>query len=133
MSTFRGMDGSVRLGANVIGEINNWSMTTDLELLEDTVMGDTFRSFKGGLASWQGSVAGHLDYGDTLGQKVLIDKVLSGAPDASAITLELRVTATKYFTGSAILFGIQVSAALSQIIPISFNFQGAGALTPTWA
>jgi hypothetical protein len=128
MANFRGMDGSVRFNANVVGEIKDWSMNATIEELDDTVMGDSWATVVGGISKWTGSASAQLDYGDTLGQKAIIDKLLIATPASSSTALELRVSATKYFSGSALLSGINISSGLGAIVMVSFNFTGNGAL-----
>jgi hypothetical protein len=50
MANFRGMDGSVRFSANVVGEVKDWQMTASIEELDDTVMGDSWATVVGGIS-----------------------------------------------------------------------------------
>jgi hypothetical protein len=133
MANFRGMDGSVRFSANVVGEVKDWQMTASIEELDDTVMGDSWATVVGGISRWTGTATAQLDYGDTLGQKAIIDKLLIATPASGSTALELRVSTTKFFSGNALLSGVNISSGLGQIVMVTFNFTGNGALTPTWS
>lgn len=133
MANFRGMDGSIRFAANVVAEIKEWALNATIEELDDSVMGDNWATVVGGISRWTGSGTAQLDYGDTTGQKAIIDKLLIATPASSSTALELRISATKFFTGNALVSGVSVNAGLGQIVMVSFNFTGNGQLTPTWS
>lgn len=133
MANFRGMDGSIQYNGNPVGEVKGMSVQSTIDLMEDTVMGDAWKTQVPGLAEWGGSADVQLDYGDTLGQKAIIDKLLAATPPGTAVTVQFRVSATKYFSGNAILTGIDIQSVLGQIVTAKYTFKGTGALTPTWS
>lgn len=132
MATYRGMDGSVQHNSQPVAEIKGWTLNASAEMLEDTVQGDPWRTFVGGLATWSGSAQGNFDYGDTNGQKAIVDKILAATPNFTPVTMQFRVSATKFLTGTAIISQVQPGAQLGQITEATFQFQGTGALTPSW-
>ena len=61
MAFFRGEEGSVKFddagsSASAITSTRSWSLTLDKEVLETTVMGDTYAGNVGGIISGNGSV-----------------------------------------------------------------------------
>lgn len=133
MATMRGMDGSLSLGTTAVGEIFDWTLNTNLAILEDTVMGDAWVTNKGGLGSWSGTARARFDYGDTAGQKAIIDEINAAIPQGDIADIRFRVSATKYFSGAAIASSIAITAELQNIIEATFTFTGNGSLLPVWS
>lgn len=131
MAFYRGMDGSVRVGTDTVAQIESWSASVALEELDTTVMGNAWRGVLGGIASWQGQASARLDAA-AVGQDDLLGALLVSTPAGTTVTLELRASATKYFSGPALLRNLQFGAQLGQIINVSFDFTGAGPLTMAW-
>lgn len=130
MATYRGQDGSVTVDAGTVLEVKSWTLTVARDLLEDTAMGDTSKTYKAGLNDWSGTIECHLDYGDTTGQKILIDNIL--ASSGSTIALELLIGTGKKFVGTAVPTSMNTGSELTSISGVSFNFQAAGALSISW-
>lgn len=133
MATYRGMDGSVTIAAAVVGEIKSWSVNTGVETLESTSMGLGWRTFVGGLAQWTGQATANLDYGDTTGQKAIVDRVVAATPLSTGAAMVFRQSATKTWSGSALVNQIGINQQLGAIVEVSFSFQGTGALALAWA
>lgn len=133
MATFRGMDGSVTFAAAVVGEIKSWSINASAEMLEDTAMGDKWKTFVGGIAEWSGQATANLDYGDTNGQKAMVDKIAVATPASTGAALEFLVNTGKKYTGTALVSGFQITQQIGEIVQVQFDFQGSGALAVTWA
>lgn len=135
MSTFRGLDGSIKFGAGTVANITAWSMNVDAELLEDTVMGAVgWRSNKGGLAQWNAQVTARLDYGDTAGQKAMLDTLFASSPPLTATAMEFIVSGTtKKFTGTGVIIGVQITQQLGNIVEVQFTIRGSGAPAITWS
>lgn len=127
MSTFHGKDGVVKVGANAVAEIKNWSVEETADLAEDTAMGDTARTFKPGLTSWSAQIECQWDDTDTTGQEALLIN--------TSVTLNLQPegdTAGDYLmTGSAIVTNRGNAIAFDGIVTQTFQLQGTGALSRT--
>ena len=52
---FSGKDGSLRVGGAEIGQLQSWSFSQSMSVLEITAMGDTDRTIKPGVRSYSGS------------------------------------------------------------------------------
>lgn len=127
MATHKGSEGTVKIGANAIAEVRSYSIESTADTLEDTVMGDTARTFLPSLTSWSGSVDVFWDETDTNGQLA--------ADVGSSITLNLypegSTTGDFYYTGTAIVTGKSVTGSFDGMVEASISFQGTGALTET--
>jgi hypothetical protein len=129
---------TVTFTSNSIGELTAWSIdSVEQELIEDTVKGDTFKTYKGGYVNWTGSATARLDYGDTK-QAELVDMIATGSPDGTIATLvflveEGAVGAQKMLYGAAFLTNFTVNSPEgSSIVEASFNFQGRDDLATNW-
>ena len=71
MATHTGSEGTVRVGSNAIAEIRSYSVEETADTVEDTSMGDAYRTFKTTLKGWSGSVDVFWDETDTNGQVAL--------------------------------------------------------------
>lgn len=124
MATFRGKDGIVKLGANAVAEIKNWSIEQTADTEEDTAMGDDWRTHKGGLKSWTASIEAHWDDTDANGQEAL----LIGADLALTFYPESDTTGDYEYAGNAIVTAVGADVPMDDIVSRSFTVQGNGAL-----
>lgn len=124
MATYTGKDGQVTVGGNAIGELKDWSLEESMDPIEDTVMGDTARTYNTGLTSWSGSCTAFWDDTDTAQDALTI-----GASVALIFKPEGADTGDDTATGTGLVTGITKSAVYDGMIEASFTFQGNGALT----
>jgi predicted secreted protein len=127
MATHTGSEGTVRVGANAIAEIRSYSVEETADTVEDTSMGDPYRTFKTTLKAWSGSVDVFWDETDTNGQVALVvgaEVTANFFPEgASAGTSE------KYYSGTAIVTGKTVTGSFDGMVESSITLQGTGALS----
>lgn len=133
MANFRGMDGSITFATNVVAEVKSWSVNISDEVLETTSMGLKWRTVKGGVAQWSGQLVAQLDYGDTLGQKAIIDKLVAASPDFAGTAAELLAAATKKIAGTILITGVAINTQIGSIIEVTITFEGSGQPTITWS
>lgn len=121
-----GNDGSVTFlsGHNV--EANSWSLTINAVVSDTTAYGDTFRTFRGGVKQWSGSVSGFMSFDATSTAPSVDD--FSGTP--AAITLTAATGCT--YGGSVIISNVVINTTKTGDATISFDLQGSGTLTETW-
>lgn len=133
MATYRGQDGSVALGATTILATTEWSFTSTIVDLDTTVQGSGNRTWRGGEHESGGQFTCLLDYGDTTGQKVVVDEFLVG--DGDIADLRLHFGAGKYFSGAAVMsnMSITTSRGATTPVPVTFQFRYSGAVTLAWA
>jgi hypothetical protein len=127
MAIHKGSEGTVKVGANDILEIRSYSIEETADTLEDTVMGDSARTYLPSLTSWSGSVDVFWNETDTTGQGALT----IGAVATLNFYLEGDTNGDTYYTGSAIVTGISRSASFDGLVEASISVQGTGALTST--
>ena len=126
MATAKGNAGTVRIGANAIAEIQSWTLEQDTEMIEDTSMGDSDRTFVAGLAGWRGTLDCWWNALDTNGQELL--------NNGETATLRLNPGGTAstqiYYEGTVFISNLsRTGEKEGSMVGVSFSFQGSGALT----
>lgn len=125
MATHTGSEGTVKVGANAIAEIRSYSIEQTSDTVEDTTMGDSWRTHKTTLKGWTGTVDVYWDETDTQGQVALV----VGAEVTANFYPEGSTTGDAYLTGTAIVTGKTVSASFDGMVESTITLQGTGALT----
>ncbi|MDH5189035.1 MAG: hypothetical protein OEW37_08780 [Rhodospirillaceae bacterium] len=121
---YSGHDGVVRVGANVVAEMNDWSVDETAETIEDSEASDTDKTYKAGQRSWSGSINAHYDDTDTLAQGAMVPgstvavEFLPGGVGSGLPTL----------SGSALITGQSVGGGKGNIVSGSYSLQGTGGL-----
>jgi predicted secreted protein len=128
MATHTGSEGTVRVGAsNDILEIRSYSVEETADTVEDTSMGDSYRTHKTTLKAWTGTVDVFWDETDSTGQGALTV--------GSEVTVRFMPEGTgggdAYLSGSAIVTGKTISASFDGMVESTITLQGTGALTTT--
>jgi hypothetical protein len=126
----------VTIAATSIAEARLWTLTSGVDVLETTKFGTAgWKEFRGGLAEWSGTGEAHLDYGD-LKQKALIDKLSGANPSDTANAAVFGVlpsaTVLKQFYGSMTLTQMQLGANVNDLVRVTFQFRGVGAINIDW-
>lgn len=125
MATHTGSEGTVKVGSNAVAEIRSYSVEQTGDTVEDTTMGDSWRTHKPTLKSWTASVDVYWDETDTTGQGALTV--------GSEVTLNLypegASTGDSYFTGTGIVTGKTVTASFDGMVESTISVQGTGTLT----
>jgi len=127
MATHKGSEGTVKIGANAIAEIRTWTINETADTLEDTTMGDSARTYKPSLTSWDGSMDVYWDETDSNGQGA----ATIGAEITLNVYPEGATSGDSYYTGSAIVTGVSRTASFDGMVEASLTFQGTGALSAT--
>ena len=127
MATHAGKEGTVKVGANTIAEIRDWSITETGENFDDTSMGDSARTHLATVSSWEGSVTCFWDETDSNGQGAMT----INASITANFYPEGAVSADTYYTGTASVTSIGRSASVDGGVEATFGLQGNGALTET--
>jgi len=126
MTTHHGNAGLMKVGANTVGEMKSWSISTSIETADDSAMGDAWKSHLVGQKKWSGEAEVHFDGADTA-QAACIEGAsiaLAGYPEAAG-------SGAHYFTGTATVTKVDVKATMNDIVSMSVSFEGNGALTRT--
>jgi len=126
MATHAGSEGLVKVGGNTLAEVRSFTLDISGEVIEDTSMGDTFRSYKTGLRTYTASVECFFDETDTAQNALDV---------GSSLTLELYPEGADagdtYFTGTVIVTGKSVNSSFDGMVEVAFTAQGTGGITET--
>ncbi len=125
MATVSGNNGVVKIGSNQVAEVKSFDITETDNIIEDTGMGDSFKSFVSGVREASGTITCHFDRTDSSGQE--------------AMTVGAEVTLNLYPEGgqsgereiqcTALITSVGVSQAINEIVERSFGFQANGGVT----
>ena len=127
MATHKGSEGTVKVGSNAIAEIRSYSIEESADVLEDTSLGDSARTYLSSLTAFSGSIDVLWDETDSSGQGALSvgsEVTLNFYPEGDG-------SGDTYYTGSAIVTGVSRSASYDGLVEASISVQGNGALTET--
>lgn len=126
MATHAGSEGLVKVGGNTLAEVRSFTLDISGEVIEDTSMGDSFRSYKAGLGTYTASVECFFDETDTAQNALDV---------GSSLTLELypegAASGDTYFTGTVIVTGKSVNSSFDGMVEVAFTAQGTGGITET--
>ena len=127
MATHKGSEGTVKSGANAIAEIRSYTITETADVLEDTTMGDSSRTYLSSLKTFTGSIDCFWDETDTDGQLTL--------DPGSSVTINIypegSTSGDTYYTGTVLITEKSITASFDGMVEASFSFQGTGALSET--
>ena len=124
MAIHKGSEGTVHVGTDAIAEIKSYSIEDTMDTVEVTTMGDTFRDYTPSLESFSGSIDVFWDEVDTaqIALQAGSEVTLKFYPEGTA-------TSAKYYTGTAIVTGVSISASFDGMVEASISVQGKSALT----
>ena len=124
MATHHGKEGVVTVGGTEMGEITSFTLETTGDVVEDTALTDSTKSFVAGRTSFSGTLEMHFDETDTP-QTSLV----AGASLAFILLPEGNASGDRSFAGTGIVTGMSVNNSMDAIISRTVTFQGTGALT----
>lgn len=122
MAVLKGYQGNFKVGTDVVGEISEWTLDVSADIIDKSAFGDEWKKKVATQKDWTGSITGRLDTSDT-GQSALTI--------GAEITANFYTDATHYYSGAAIVESISRSAAVADLVTVTFNFTGNGALSYT--
>ena len=119
-----GRVGSVRISSTTIGELRNYSLSNSSDTVEDTIIGDTFRTRKATLRSW--SVSGDVYWDPVDAGQVLV--TVGAAVTVNLYPMGLGASAS-YYSGSGIVSKFDVSGSFDGMVEGSISIEGNGTLS----
>ena len=125
MATHTGSAGLVKVGSNTVAEVRSFTLDTSAEILEDTALTDTSRTYAVGKKGATVSVECWWDETDTNGQIAIAEGnsvVLNLYPEGAD-------SGDYYFSGTYLITGQSVSTPTDGIIDSTFSATMTGALT----
>lgn len=121
-----GREGLVKISSTTIGELKNYSLSHSSDTVEDSVIGDTYRTRVATMKMW--SVSGDMFWDETDAGQLLMTI-------GSSVTLNLYPEGASsgdyYYSGSAIVTKFDVTANFDGLVEASTAFEGNGTLTTT--
>jgi hypothetical protein len=124
MATHHGKEGVVKAGGTGIGELTGFTLETTSDVVEDTQLSDSTKSFLAGRSSFSGTLEMSYDETDSPQQTLT-----AGTTIAFILAPEGNSSGDETFTGSGIVTGMSVNVTLDGITTRSVTFQGTGTLT----
>jgi len=120
-----GKGGAVKLSANKVAEISNWSLDLGADDIDITSFDSNgWKEYLAGLKEWSGSIEGNLKTDDTNGQKAIFSAWLAGTP----LTFTFEVSSGVTFQGEA-LVKPSIEVPVDDKASFSCDITGTGALT----
>tara|TARA_R100000742_G_C4263110_1_gene80959 strand:- start:732 stop:1175 length:444 start_codon:yes stop_codon:yes gene_type:complete len=135
---FSGKDGKLLVGGTTVGQLQNWSFSQSMSILEITAMGDTDRTIKPGVRSYSGSARAYY-YTSTSTSAPNVTSLLAAAlkssgTDSSVVQLVLRMeevadsaTNARDITFNAYITSVSMSSSVGEISSVDFNWEADGA------
>ena len=124
MATHHGKEGVVTVGGTGVGELTGFTLETTGDVVEDTALSDSTKSFVAGRTSFSGTLEMYFDETDS--PQVTL---LAGSSIAFILLPEGATSGDRSFTGTGIVTGMSVNNSMDSIISRTVTFQGTGALT----
>ena len=124
MANHLGREGIVKISSTTIGELKNYSLSHSSDTVEDSIIGDTYRTRVATMKMW--SVSGDMFWDEADAGQLLMTI-------GSSVTLNLypegATTGDVYYSGAAIVTAFNVSASFDGIIEGQISFEGNGVLS----
>jgi len=124
-AALHGRSGTIDIATVSVGEITAWTIDETVDAVETTAMGQSSKTYAGGLKDASGSISCWWDPDDA-GQEDILDGLAAG----TGITVNLYPSGVEtqgayYYTGSVIVNGNSVASGVDSVITASFTFRGA--------
>lgn len=124
MANHLGREGTVRISSTTIGELRNYALAHSSDVVEDSVIGDIYRTRRATMKTW--SVSGDLYWDETDAGQIALTI-------GSAVTVNLYpegVDSTDvYYSGGGIVTKFDISAAFDGMVEGSISIEGNGTLS----
>ena len=135
---FSGKDGALFVGGVQVGQLQSWSFSQSMSVLEITAMGDTDRTLKPGVRSYSGSARAYYYTATAAGAPNVTDlltaAIKGSGTESDKVTLKLRLEETSGSDTNArdIEFGayvtsVSMSSSVGEISSVDFSFEVDGA------
>ena len=125
MATHTGSSGLIKVGTNTVAEVRSFTLDTTAELLEDTALTDTSKTFQVGKKGATASVECFWDETDTNGQIAIAE----GSSVALNLYPEGATSGDYYYSGTYLITANSVSVPTDGMIEATFSATLTGALT----
>jgi predicted secreted protein len=124
MANHLGREGTVRISSTTIGELRNYALAHSSDVVEDSVIGDIYRTRRATMKTW--SVSGDLYWDETDAGQIALTI-------GSAVTVNLYPEGADstdvYYSGAGIVTKFDISAAFDGMVEGSISIEGNGTLS----
>ena len=124
MATHHGKEGVITIGGTTLSNATGFTVDTTHDVVEDTALGDSMKSFLVGRGTFTFSIDMNFDETDT-GQTTMVQ----GAELTFAFLPEGNESGDRKFSGTGIITGMSVGVPLDGVITRTVTGQGTGGLT----
>ena len=124
MASHKGSEGTIKVGSNAVAELLSYSLTENVDLIETTNIADAARLYSTGKTSWGGEISTNWDETDTAQSALTI-----GASVTLNVYPEGSGSGDTYYTGTAIVTGLDKSADGEGLVTNTISVTGSGALS----
>ena len=119
-----GKEGVIKVAGNVAANVTGFTLETSADVVEDSALSNSAKTFVAGRTAFSGSIECHWDEGDTAQEALDV-----GTSLAFILLPEGNVSGDISFSGTGIVTGMSVAVTMDGITSRSVTFQGTGALT----
>ena len=124
MGTHHGKEGVVTVGGTAIGNVTGFTLDTTHDIVEDTSLDASSKTFKAGRGTFTASI--DMNYDETKTQQA---SLLQGASLSFVFLPEGNDSGDESFSGTGIVTGMSVGVTLDGITTRTVSLQGNGAIT----
>ena len=124
MATHHGKEGVLTIGGTTLGNATGFTIDTTHDVVEDTALADSMKSFLVGRGTFTFSIDMNFDETDS-GQTTMVQ----GAELTFAFLPEGNESGDRKFSGTGIVTGMSVGVPLDGVITRTVSIQGTGGLT----
>ncbi len=123
MANHLGREGSLQISATTVGELRNYAFAHSFDTVEDTTLGDTYRTRKATLGTW--NLNADLFWDEVNNGQIAITV---GQTVTVALYPEGTAASSRYYTGSGVVTKFDISAAFDGMVEGSISVEGASVL-----
>tara|TARA_R100000231_G_scaffold19725_1_gene19544 strand:- start:3580 stop:3966 length:387 start_codon:yes stop_codon:yes gene_type:complete len=124
MATHHGKEGVVTVGGTAIGNVTGFSIDTTHDVVEDTSLEDSSKTFKAGRGTFTASI--DMNYNEENTQQ---ESLTSGSSLSFVFLPEGNTSGDQSFSGTGIVTSTSITVALDGMTTRTVALQGNGALT----
>lgn len=125
MANISGNDGLIKIGANTIAEVLDFTITRGCATIDNSALDDDDDTHLIGSKNWSASINCFYDSTDTNGQEAM----KNGDAPTLILQPEGDVSADVTMTGLVTIEGLEVGLSRNGMVTASFTAKGNGALT----
>ena len=124
MANTLGRSGVVKISSTTIGELRNYNLAQSSDFVEDSVIGDTFRTRRATMKTW--SVSSDLFWDPLDAGQVLCS--IGSSVTVNLFPMGISASST-YYSGGGIVTKFDINAAYDGMVEGSISVEGNGTLS----